>query len=118
MVNNEILDEKRVPKMWNRRPELNFLLPVTHHFRHTNPAMANLEIPQVPAWAKANKPRESQIIRIFDERLGTPLNLAGENLSVAGITAMFATDFMKPARLVLHFKRWYAQAASHPSNEA
>lgn len=110
-------------EMWNRRAELNFFLPVAQYFRHTHPAMAHLEVPQIPAWAEANKPRADEIIRIFDERLSTTPYLAGENFSVADITAMIATDFMKPARLTipeeaLHFKRWYAQESSRPSHKA
>jgi glutathione S-transferase len=110
-------------EMWNRRAELNFFLPVTHYFRHTHPAMAHLEVPQIPAWGEANKPRVAEIIRIFDERLSASPFLAGERFSVADITAMIATDFMKPARLAvpdeaLHFKRWYAQVSSRPSHKA
>ena len=110
-------------EMWNRRAELNFFLPVAQYFRHTHPAMANLEVPQVPAWAEANKPRVSEVIRLFDERLGSTPYLAGEHFSVADITAMVATDFMKPARLPIpdeasHFKRWYAEVSSRPSHKA
>ena len=110
-------------EMWNRRAELNFFQPVAQYFRHTNPAMAHLEIPQIPAWAEANKPRVAEIIRILDERLSAAPYLAGEDFSVADITAMIATDFMKPARLTipdeaLHFKRWYAQVSSRPSHKA
>ena len=110
-------------EMWNRRAELNFFLPVTHYFRHTHPAMAHLEVPQVPAWAEANKPRVDKIIQIFDGRLSTSPYLAGDAFSVADITAMIAADFMKPARLeipreALHFKRWYAQVLSRPSYKA
>ena len=109
--------------MWNRRAELNFFQPVAQYFRHTHPAMAHLEIPQILAWAEANKPRVAEIIQILDERLGAAPYLAGENFSVADITAMIATDFMKPARLTipdeaLHFKRWYAQVSSRPSHKA
>jgi glutathione S-transferase len=110
-------------EMWNRRAELNFLLPVAHCFRHTHPAMAHLEVPQIPAWAEANKPRVDETIRILDERLSATPYLAGDNFSIADITAMIATDFMKPARLTipdkaLHFKRWYAQVSSRPSYKA
>jgi glutathione S-transferase len=110
-------------EMWNRRAELNFLLPVAHCFRHTHPAMAHLEVPQIPAWAEANKPRVDETIRILDERLSATPYLAGDNFSIADITAMIATDFMKPARLTipdkaLHFKRWYAQVSSRPSHKA
>jgi glutathione S-transferase len=110
-------------EMWNRRAELNFFQSVAQYFRHTHPAMAHLEIPQIPAWAEANKPRVAEIIRILDERLSAAPYLAGEDFSVADITAMIATDFMKPARLTipdeaLHFKRWYAQVSSRPSHKA
>jgi len=110
-------------EMWNRRAELNFFLPVAQYFRHTHPAMAHLEVPQIPSWAEANKPRVGEIIRIFDERLSGAPYLAGEKFSVADITAMIATDFMKPARLTipdesLHFKRWYEQVSSRPSHKA
>jgi glutathione S-transferase len=110
-------------EMWNRRAELNFFLPVAQYFRHTHPAMAGLEVPQVPDWAEANKPRVAEIIRIFDERLSASPYLAGERFSVADITAMIAADFMKPARLAIpgdaiHFKRWYAEVSSRPSHKA
>ncbi len=110
-------------EMWNRRAELNFFLPVTEYFRHTHPAMAHLEVPQIPAWAEVNKPRVAEIVGIFDERLSATPFLAGENFSIADITAMIATDFMKPARLAipgeaLNFKRWYAQVSSRPSYNA
>jgi len=65
----------------------------------------------------------AEIIRIFDNRLSQTPYLAGDAFSVADITAMIATDFMKPARLTLpdealHFKRWYAQVCSRPSHKA
>ena len=112
-----------VIEMWNRRAELNFFQPVAQCFRHTHPAMAHLEIPQIPAWAEANEPRVAEIIRILDERLSAVPYVAGEDFSVADITAIIATDFMKPARLTipdeaLHFKRWYAQVSSRPSHKA
>lgn len=110
-------------EMWNRRAELNFLLPVTQYFRHLHPAMAELEKPQVAAWAEANKPRAAQIIHIFDEALKKTPFLAGDRFSVADITAMIAADFMKPARLAIpdeavNFKRWYDDVRARPSYKA
>jgi len=110
-------------EMWNRIAEINFLFPVMHYFRHTHPAMASLEVPQVAPWAEANKPRISDIILTLDRRLSETPYLAGERFSVADITAMVATDFMKPARLAVpdgvpHFARWYADVAARPSSKA
>ena len=108
-------------EMWNRRAEFNFLFPVAQVFRHLHPAMAELEKPQVPAWAEANKPRVGEIIGIFDQALAKTRFLAGDSFSVADITAMVATDFMKPARLAIpdgavNFKRWYDEVRSRPSH--
>ena len=110
-------------EMWNRRAEINFLWPVAQVFRHLHPAMAELEKPQVPAWAEANKPRVGEIIGIFDQALAKTRFLAGDSFSVADITAMIATDFMKPARLTVpdeatNFKRWYDEVRARPSYTA
>jgi glutathione S-transferase len=110
-------------EMWNRRAEINFLFPVAQCFRHSHPAMAELEKPQVPAWAEANKPRVAEIIHIFDETLKSHPFLAGNRFSVADITALIATDFMKPARLIIpddavHFRRWYGEMRARPSANA
>lgn len=110
-------------EMWNRRAEINFMFPVAQFFRHSHPAMAELEKPQVAAWAEANRPRVSQIVHIFDEALKKTPFLAGDRFSVADITAMIATDFMKPARLTipeeaLNFKRWYREVSARPSHKA
>jgi glutathione S-transferase len=110
-------------EMWNRRAELNFFIPVAQVFRHLHPAMAELEKPQVPAWAEANKPRVSEIIGIFDQALAKTRFLAGDRYSVADITATIAADFMKPARLAIpdgaaNFKRWYDEVRARPSYSA
>ncbi len=110
-------------EMWNRRAELNFALSVAQVFRHLHPAMAELEKPQVPAWAEANKPRVAEIIAIFDRALGKTRFLAGDRFSVADITAAIATDFLKLARLAVpeeaaNFKRWYEEVRSRPSYNA
>jgi glutathione S-transferase len=110
-------------EMWNRRAEISFLFPVAQCFRHSHPAMAELEKPQVLAWAEANKPRVAEIIQIFDEALKSRPYLAGGQFSVADITALIAADFMKPARLTIpddagHFKRWYEEVRARPSARA
>jgi glutathione S-transferase len=56
-------------EMWNRRLELHLLLPVSHIFRNTHPAMKEIEVPQVPAWAEVNKPRVMDFLGVFDHEL-------------------------------------------------
>src|SRR5215208_1768006 len=80
-------------EMWNRRLELHLLFPISQVFRNSHPAMAKMEIPQVPAWAEANKPRIEQFLGIFDQELANRPFAAGDQYSVADITGMIAIDF-------------------------
>ena len=80
-------------EMWNRRVEFNLFQPVTSVFRHLNPAMKELEDPQVPAWGEANKPRILAFLRFLDGELKSHTYIAGANFSVADITAVVAIDF-------------------------
>src|SRR5450830_96398 len=107
-------------EMWNRRAEINFFSNVAAVFRHLHPAMKDLEVPQVPAWAEANKPRVTWFLQLLDGELVKREFIAGDRFSVADITAQVAVDFMKPARLAMpdgltHVKRWHAAVSARPS---
>lgn len=107
-------------EMWNRRAELNFFYAVTQCFRHTHPAMLVLENPQLPDWAEVNRNRVLRAIGLFDRELASRRYIAGDDFTVADITAFVATEFMRPARLKLpdeaeNFRRWRDEIASRPS---
>jgi glutathione S-transferase len=115
--------ESAIIEMWQRRLELHLLFPVSHVFRNAHPAMAKMEIPQVAAWAEANKPRIAEFLEVFDRHLETNKFAAGDRYSVADITGLVAVDFMKPARLsvpenCVHVRRWHADLAARPSASA
>jgi len=115
--------EIAIVEMWNRRCELNLLFTVAHVFRHTHPAMKELEVPQVPAWAEANKPRVIDFLRILDAELATHAYIAGDHYTVADITALVAVDFMRPAKLIMpeefvNLRRWHAQVGERVSATA
>ena len=110
-------------EMWNRRIELHLLFPVSHVFRNSHPAMKAMEVPQVPAWAEANKPRILEFIKVVDDELGNCRFIAGDTFTVADITGLVAIDFMKPAKLAVpdelkHLKRWHAEISARPSASA
>src|SRR3954452_13514949 len=90
--------EKARVEMWNRRLEMNLFQPVSHVFRHTHPAMKEMEVPQVPSWAEANRPRVEEFLRLLDEQLKTRAFAAGDGYTVADITGLVAVDLMKPAK--------------------
>jgi glutathione S-transferase len=110
-------------EMWNRRLELHFLFPVSHVFRNSHPAMKEMEVPQVPAWAEANKPRIQEFITLLDGELKERQFVAGDSFTVADITGLVALDFMKPAKLAVpdelsNLKRWHAEVSARPSTSA
>ena len=114
---------KALVEMWQRRMELNLMLPVAQAFRHIHPAMKEWEIPQVPEWGEVNKPRAIEFLRILDKELADREFAAGDAFSIADITGMIAVDFMKPARIPLpeelaNVTRWYAALRARPSAAA
>jgi glutathione S-transferase len=115
--------EAAMVEMWNRRAELNFLFIVAYAFRHLHPAMKELEVPQVPEWGEANKPRAVDFLRIIDRELADRQFLAGDRYTVADITAMVGYDFLKVAKIAVpdeltHVRRWHAAVAARPSASA
>ena len=112
-----------VVEMWERRIEFHLLGPISHVFRNSHPAMKEMEVPQVPAWAEANKPRVMDFLALLDRELENRRYIAGDRYSVADITGMIAVDFMKPAKLAVpdtmtNLKRWHEDVSARPSAKA
>jgi glutathione S-transferase len=110
-------------EMWNRRCEINFFANVAAVFRHLHPSMKELEVPQIPAYAEAMRPRAIWFLELLDRELATREFIAGERYSVADITALVAVDFMKPSRIAMpetlaNVKRWHAAVSARPSARA
>ena len=112
--------EAAIVEMWNRRAEINFFANVAAVFRHPHPAMKDLEGPQVPAWAEANRPSVAWFLEMLDRELAEWEFIAGDRYTVADITMQVAVDFMKPGRLVMpdgvsNVRRWHAAVSARPS---
>ncbi|MEC9368162.1 MAG: glutathione S-transferase [Pseudomonadota bacterium] len=122
LMGRDPLDKANV-EMWQRRMEINLLQHVAHTFRHLHPAMSEMEVPQVPAWGEANRPRALATLRMLDEELGRRQYVAGDTYSIADITALVAVDFMKPAKIerppeLKNLARWHGEVSSRPSAAA
>jgi glutathione S-transferase len=114
---------KALVEMWQRRMELNLMGAVAQAFRHVHPAMREWEVPQIPEWGEANKPKALEFLEILDRELAGREFIAGDEYSVADITGMIAVDFMKPARIALpeglgNVRRWHAAVSARPSASA
>lgn len=115
--------DRAIVEMWNRRVELHFLAAVAAAFRHTHPAMKEWEVPQVPDWGEANRPKAVEFLELLDGELANREFVAGDRFTIADITAMIGVDFMKPARIerpahLGHLARWYDAVKARPSAAA
>lgn len=114
---------KALVEMWQRRMELNLMATVAQAFRHIHPAMKEWEVPQIPEWGEANKPKAIEFLRILDRELAGREFIAGDEYSIADITGMIAVDFMKPARIAVpedlaNVIRWHRAVSARPSATA
>jgi glutathione S-transferase len=85
--------------------------------------MKEFEVPQLPEWAEANKPRIADFLYILDWEMKDRPFVVGDRYTVADITTLCAIDFMKPARVAVpddcfHVKRWHADVSARPSAKA
>jgi glutathione S-transferase len=112
--------EKARVEMWQRRAELEFFLPITHAFRHSHPAMREMEKPQIAELAETSRPRALAFACFLDAELAQRRFLAGETFTIADITAFVAAEFARFARIafpddLVHLARWRAEVAARPS---
>lgn len=110
-------------EMWQRRMEFNLFFPVAQAFRHIHPAMKEWEVPQVPEWGEANKPKALDFLVLMDAELALREYAAGDAFSIADITGLVAIDFMKPARIAIpeeltNVIRWHRTIAGRPGAAA
>ncbi len=114
--------EKAVIDMWQRRVEEKLLMPVAQVLRHTNPRMAALEDPQVPEWGEANRPRVEWMLDVLDAELAGRDYIAGNEYSLADISALVGTDFMRVIKTDMgareNLKRWHDRVSARPSATA
>ncbi|MTI16984.1 glutathione S-transferase [Rhodobacteraceae bacterium RKSG542] len=112
--------ERATVEMWNRRTELNFLMPVFHVFRHGHPAMAELEKPQIEEWSKANRPKAIEGLAMINDQLEKKQFVAGDRFSIADISAYVGVKFCRPAKVDIPegldgLQRWLKVMEERPS---
>lgn len=122
LFGRDALDSARV-EMWQRRAELEFFLPVALAFRHSHPAMAEMEKPQIAEIPPVYRKKAQDFARFLDSELAQKRFLAGDAFSIADITALVAADFCRPARVELpaelkNLHRWRAEVSARPSAQA
>jgi glutathione S-transferase len=116
--------------MWERRVEMEGFASVMEAVRNTVPALKNRAIAgphdyeQIPAPAERSRARIRNFYADFDARLAEVPFVAGDQFSVADITAIVTVDFATRAAGLpiadehVALKRWYDSVSARPSMAA
>lgn len=112
--------EKALIEMWQRRIEFQFLLPVGFAFRHLHRGAVHLENPQIAEWGSVNQARAREFMEFLDRELATRRHVAGEDFTIADITAIVAWQFLRPGRIahpedLPNLQRWAGEVSERPS---
>ena len=110
-------------EMWNRRLELHLYNAIAGCFQNSNPMWAPV-VEQVAEYADACLNKADKHFHKLDKRLAESTYVAGEEFSVADITAVCCVDFAKVVQRRLdeekhpNIARWYKLVNERPSAQA
>jgi glutathione S-transferase len=107
--------------MMNLRAEAGLLDAMTDYFHHATPGLGpKLETNQHPAWGKDRLTRAYATLNYFDGVLANSVYLAGDQFSMADITAYAALGFADFVKIDLpgglnNITSWRTRVAERPS---
>jgi glutathione S-transferase len=114
---------------WQRQVERDGFFAVAEALRNSSPAFKGRALPgaddyeQIPALVERGRARVGKFFQTLDTRLAAHEFVAGEQFSIADITAVVAVDFARWIRLTVpeelgHLRRWHAEISARPSAKA
>jgi glutathione S-transferase len=113
--------ERAVVHMMNLRAESGLLDAVGTYFHHATPGLGpNLETDQCTVWGERQGKRALATMRYLDGVLADQPFLAGEQFTMADITAFAGLAFADFAQIAIpedltHLRAWRARVADRPS---
>jgi glutathione S-transferase len=114
--------DRALVDMWNRRMEFAVLQPIADAFRQRHEFFKG-RIRQVPEYADVQRLNAEDGLKWLDEELANRRFVAGDNFTIADITAMVAIDFGRVSKIAIKpeqrsLVRWHAEVSSRPSAKA
>lgn len=108
--------------MWDRRMESELLKNVGESYQHTA-AFFKERLHQIPEYGKDAAGRARKAIEWLNEELGNRNYIAGDEFSIADITALVAIDLGTPDVFSIddtlpNLASWYARVTERPSSRA
>jgi glutathione S-transferase len=113
---------RAVVEMWQRRMELGLLSLAAGAFQHTSEFFKG-RIKQVPDWGALCKENALARMQWLDGELASRKFIAGDQYTVADITALVAIDFGRASQIRVapeqkNLVRWHQEVSSRPSAKA
>jgi glutathione S-transferase len=112
------VEEIAMVEMWNRRVELNVLMPVAQAFRNITGFFKDRE-KVVPEWGEVSAEAALNAVKLFDEHLRDNSFLLGDRYCIADMTLAITLDFAKAVGQDLltdeNVIRWHGSVKSRPS---
>jgi glutathione S-transferase len=114
--------DRALVEMWQRRMELELLLPIADAFRQRHDFFKG-KIRQVPEYAEAQKQNAEERLTWLNDVMASRPFIAGDRYSIADITALVAIDFGRVSKIAIqpnqtHLKRWHETVSARPSAKA
>ncbi|MBY8965362.1 glutathione S-transferase family protein [Algiphilus sp.] len=112
------LERARI-EMYDRMMELELMLPMAMTFRHTHPAMKALE-DQVAEYGEKQRGVAERRLKRLDKELAGRDFIAGDDFSIADITAWCSIRFFRaagftPADEQHHLRDWFERIGNRPA---
>ena len=116
--------------MWQRRIELEFYAAAADAVRNSAEMFKDRGIagvkggfPQIPALVERGKSAFALFLERLEQQLSASQYIAGENFTIADITAHVTVDLAKRANIEIpetkaHILRWYQEVSARPSMQA
>ena len=109
-------------EMWQRRMELELALPMMQVFRNTHKFFAG-RIEQVPDYGEAQRRHATKRLAWLEDELANREFIAGEEYSIADITALIGIDFGRVSGFKVtdetpNLLRWHQAVSARPSAKA
>jgi glutathione S-transferase len=115
----EGLEERTLVALWERRAESRLVQPAIEYGHHCQPMFAG-RLTQYPDWARDNVAPSGPMIALMEQRLGTSRHLAGEDFTMADLTAFLGLAGLigwgaieRPSGPALG--RWLGEVRARPS---
>ncbi|MCY3928741.1 MAG: glutathione S-transferase family protein [Acidobacteria bacterium] len=109
-------------EMWQRRMELEITVPIMQVFRNTHPYFAD-RIDQYPDYGESQRRHATKRLAWLDQELADREFVAGDQYSIADITAQIGIDFGRVTKFRVteetpNLLRWHQAVSARPSAKA